>query len=100
MAIKQQAVIASKAAPVPVEPPPKPKPPVRASRPIAVRQQPPDKYLGKSVDTEPAKPSELSSEPEAEDEPKEPPLCRIAGHNGFWRSDGYWCAECGRLYQE
>ena len=28
------------------------------------------------------------------------PLCKKEGHGGFWRSDGYWCAKCGKLYRE
>ena len=25
--------------------------------------------------------------------------CPIQGHNGFQRSDGYWCQTCGRMYR-
>ena len=28
------------------------------------------------------------------------PACKKEGHGGFWRSDGYWCAKCGKLYRE
>jgi hypothetical protein len=28
------------------------------------------------------------------------PLCKKEGHSGFWRSDGYWCSKCSKLYRE
>ncbi|OYV38945.1 MAG: hypothetical protein B7Z80_08700 [Rhodospirillales bacterium 20-64-7] len=27
------------------------------------------------------------------------PACTKPGHEGFWRSDGYWCMTCVKLYR-